>query len=489
MAPRTRRHNIVFVHTDSMDGRLMGCMGHPAMKRATPNLDALAARGVLFRNAYCNNPICCPSRSSTWSGQYTHHCEGWNNHKGLAETDPTFRTRLDEGGYRTQVFGKTDYLSGHHTIRARVSPWTRAANIHRPSYRMPGPRVVEDDARGRVHTADWDDVDRTVQWLQEAAASGEKPFWLYLGIRAPHPAFTISRRYLDMVDESGVSVPPRDESDHPVLQYQRTVKNWMHGFSSDVARTVRRIYFAMIAEVDAMVGRVLAAFDELGLTDSTYFIFSSDHGEMAMEHQQFYKMSPYEPSVHVPLIIAGPDARKGAEVETPVSLVDMYPTFMDMAGLAHPGGLDGLSLMPELAGRPSDRPDWALSEFHGTTVNTGCFMLRRGDWKYIHYVGYDPHLFNLKDDPHEVRDLAAALPHVAASMHDLLRHVVDYDEVDARVKSYDKGSFHDWREQQRAAGTYERTMARVYSGWDNLPDDAVTPWTGEDEDMIEQWLG
>lgn len=121
----------------------MGCMGHAATRRATPNLDALAAGGVLFRNAYTNNPICCPSRASMWSGQFTHHCEGWNNYKGLEPDTPTFRTRLDAAGYRTQTFGKTDYLSGHHTVRARVSPWTRAANIRRPAYNMHGPKIFD----------------------------------------------------------------------------------------------------------------------------------------------------------------------------------------------------------------------------------------------------------------------------------------------------------------------------------------------------------
>ena len=80
-ATTPKRRNILLIHTDSWDGRIMGCMGHPAMARATPNIDALARRGVLFRNAYCNSPICCPSRASMWSGLHTHHCEGWNNHK------------------------------------------------------------------------------------------------------------------------------------------------------------------------------------------------------------------------------------------------------------------------------------------------------------------------------------------------------------------------------------------------------------------------
>ena len=104
---------------------------------------------------------------------------------------------------------------------------------------------------------------------------------------------------------------------------------------------VRRIYFAMVAEVDAMVGRLVAAMQEMGLSDSTYLIFSSDHGEMAMEHRQYYKMNLYEPSVRVPLIVRGPGVRRGARVAAPVSLVDIHPTLMDMADLPHPPGLDG----------------------------------------------------------------------------------------------------------------------------------------------------
>jgi len=481
------RPNIVFVQCDSMDGRAIGCAGHPAVKNATPNLDALARAGVLFRNAYCNNPICCPSRASMWSGQYTHHCEAWNNYKGLSESDPTFRTRLDAAGYLTQTFGKTDYLSGHHTIRARVTPWTRAANIRRPAYRMGPPRVLEDNT-ARVHQMDWTDVDRSIQWLREVAGPDERPFMLYLGIRAPHPGFTTSRRYLELIDESAVNVPPLDEQYHPVLDYMRTVENWEHGFSDETVRKVRRIYFAMIAEVDAMVGRLMEAVEQLRLAEPTYVIFTSDHGEMAMEHRMFYKMTMYEASARVPLIIAGPDVRKGVEVAAPVSLVDIYPTLMDMSRLPQPEGLDGHSLYPELTGRPGDRPDWVLTEFHGTACNTGTFMLRRGDWKYIVYVGYEPQLFNLRDDPDEVRDLAKARPDVVKQMDAQLRRIVDYEAVDAKVKDYDRRSFRQWRQEQLAAGTYEQTMARVYSGWDDLADEQVTPWTAEDEAAIQRWL-
>ena len=483
----SRRPNILFIQTDSWDGRVLGCMGHPAMGRATPNLDALAKRAVVFENAYTNNPVCCPSRASMWSGRYTHHCEGWNNYKGLSPSDATFRTQLDAAGYRTQTFGKEDYLSGSHTIRARVSAWTRSANITRPQYRMGGPELIAGD-EARVHDKDWERVDQTIAWLEDAAKSPDTPFMLYVGISAPHPEFRASEKYVAMIDESGVTIPPADMDDHPVMAYQRAVKNWMHGFSEDMVRQVRRIYYAMCAETDAMVGDILAALDRNGLADNTYVILTSDHGENAMEHRQFYKSNFYESSARIPLIIAGPDLRHGEAVPAPVSLIDMYPTLMDMAGIAKREELDGHSLMSELAGDISDRPDWALSEYHDTSCNTGAFMLRRGEWKYIAYVGQPPQLFNLKDDPEEVSNRAGTESAVVAEMDALLRRIVDYEAVDAKVKVYDRDAFAQWRDEEREAGTYRETMARVFSGWDNLKPEDIVPWTDEDEARITSWL-
>ena len=209
-SPVHRRPNIVFIHTDSMDGRAMGCMGHPALATATPNIDGLARRGVLFRNAYSNNPICCPSRASLFSGLYTHHCEGWNNYKGLSDADRTLFDELHDAGYRTHVLGKTDYLSGAHTIRARVSAWTRSASMLRPNYRMGPPQVLETD-EPRVHRRDWQDLDAAKEWLREEGRRGPEPFFLWIGIRAPHPEFVTSRYYLDRIAEATVGIPRQDE--------------------------------------------------------------------------------------------------------------------------------------------------------------------------------------------------------------------------------------------------------------------------------------
>ncbi|MGD2174628.1 MAG: sulfatase-like hydrolase/transferase [Candidatus Brocadiaceae bacterium] len=481
-----QRASVIIVQTDSQDGRAMGCMGHPAMQGVTPNMDMLAERGVVFLNTYCNNPICCPSRASMFSGRFTHHCEGWNNYKGLEPGDSTFLERFEDAGYRVKTLGKTDYVSGHHTVRARVTPWTRAADIRRPEYRMPAPEVM-DDERERVAEHDWRNVDGAVEWLTEHASDHE-PFLLYLGLNQPHPRFRTSRRYLDRIDPDAVRLPPPDESSHPVMELMRLKKNWMHGLDEETVRLVRRIYFGMIAEVDAMLGRVLEAVGRTGLAGSSYVFFTSDHGEMNMEHDQFYKMCHYEPSARVPLIVSGPGVAGGHRVETLTSLIHIHPTLTDIAGLPRAEGLDGQSLLPELGGDSPARPDRAFAEFHGTTSRTGAFMLRLGGWKYVAHPGFAPQLFDLEEDPWEVRDLAESRPEVVANMDSALRDIVDYEGVDARVKEYDRQSFRHWRQGQIDAGTYRRTMARIFSGWDGVDAAEADPWTEEDEGRIRAWL-
>jgi arylsulfatase K len=260
------------------------------------------------------------------------------------------------------------------------------------------------------------------------------------------------------------------------MEYMSVRKNTFGEFSRKEIADIRRTYFAMIAELDAMAGEVVRAVDELGLRDNTYFIFTSDHGEMNMEHRQFLKNALYEGSARVPLIIAGPGIKKGAVIDDLVSLIDIYPTLMDMAGLKHPMGLEGSSLMP-LAGRPAKRPGWVLSQYHSNMGNTGSFMLRRGRFKYIAYAGYEPQLFDLEADPEEMRNLAKAQPGLARDMERLLRAIVDYPAVDAKVKAFDKDHFRRWR-VPLSQEQYDKSMAEVYLGWN----------PGAHEALIAKWL-
>lgn len=493
-AAKAPRPNIILVQADSWDGRVLGCLGHPAMKRATPNIDRIAREGAAFRNAYCAHPICCPSRANLWSGRYTHHVESWNNYKGLSPGDPTFKTCLEQAGYRFATpqggFGKHDYLSGGHTVFNRVVDWTGPANIRLPQFRMSAPKILE--AGQEAHAGDWAAVNRAKAFLREAAreaANGDRPFFLYVGLNLPHPAFTISREWLEKVDRDAVTIPPQDDEVHPVMDYQRISKGWDHGFSEDMVRTVRTVYYAMCAETDAMVGALKDEMDRTGLDADTYFIFTSDHGENAMEHRQYYKMNMYESSVRVPLVTSGPGVRRGRIIDNIVSLIDVFPTLMDMAGRPHPPDVDGESLMPLLRGQTTRSRNWAHAMYSGSSSNTTMFMLRHGEWKYVEYPGYLPQLFNVREGPDEVKNLARKRPDAAKDMAARLRRVVDCDQVHRKVIAYDKASFGAFREELKRkpmplrepgidnpAATYDDVMAHCYRGWKPEHDRQIQQW-------------
>lgn len=482
------RPNIIFFHTDSMDGRAMGCMDHPAMQRATPNLDAHAANGVVFSNCYSNSPVCFPSRASMWSGTYASTCEGWNNNKGLDPQDPIVTDRMSDDGYAVKRFGKVDFITGRHTLRARISPWTNQALIERPCYNHVAPSVIEGD-KERCHPGDWRTIDRAIDWMREEGAPGKKPFMLYLGINKPHPSFAAGERYMKMIDADRIEIPPRDETGHYSIKFTKIQENWQHGFDEKSVRFARHVYYAMIAEVDAMFAYLMKAVRDMGLDENTYIIFSSDHGETLFEHDLYYKMLPYEPSVRVPMIITGPGIGAGRRVEDFTSLVDIYPTLCDMTGLSKPDWLHGHSLMNEATGKKGQRPGWVYSECFDSAIPSGWFMVREGDWKYVLYHGYEPLLFNLKEDRWEVRNAAAGNPQKATEMDRLLRSIVDPDEVNDRNERYNKANFKRWRQIQMSAGNYEQLMAHVFSGFDDIKISDAQPWTAEDEAKIKAWLG
>ncbi len=473
------------MHADSFDGRMLGCMGRPALEGVTPNLDRLAAEGTIFENTYSTYPLCCPARASMWSGRFAHNIEAWNNSRGLEPDSPTAVSRINKAGYHTRILGRSDYLSGSHSITARVGSWTRAAAIPRPVHGESKPPRVLPEGEKRAKKRDWETVDEAGDWIREAAQADGKPFMLSLGIHSPHHPFLTSPEYLDRIAPERVVAPPEDTLDHPLLPLQRLQKNWGHAMEPEAMHLRRRMYFAMIAEIDDMVGRILKKLDELGLRDCTWVFFTSDHGEMLGEHRQYIKLTHFEASIRVPLIVSGPGAQKGKRVKEPVSLVDIHPTLVELAGLEPAAECDGLSLVPELTGgTTSKRPNGVFAEYHSTCCPTGSFMLCSGEWKYQGFPGYPALLFNLREDPDELTDLSKTQPDKCAEMDKQLRQIVDYETVDRRAKEYDRAQFSLWREQHLREGDYRDIMGAVYS--DNPHD--PQPWRDEDEDRIIGWL-
>lgn len=485
--------NVIFFHPESWDGRMLGYMGHPALAEATPNIDRIAADGARFPVAYCTNPICCPSRANMWSGQYTHRCESWNNHKGL---DPHMWALIDAlpNTHTVHVEGKLDYRSGGHSMMNFINDLTVAAGIAKPVMDEDPSQAVEvrEDRNPRCHESQWQQVDRAIEFLRRQAESpSDRPFFLYFGLALVHPKFVTNRYWLDRIPEDRVDIPPIDGCDHPGVAYQRNAKGWRHGLDDDTVRLVRRIYMAMCAECDALAGRVYDAMHELGLADSTHLVFGSDHGELALEHQQYYKMSMYEGSARVPLIITGPDVPAGRRCENIVSNIDLCPTLCEMAGVDKPPVLDGESLMPLATGATDDSRNEAHAAYMGITVNTSSWMLRRGRYKYIAYVGQPSQLFDLDADPGELNDLAGREPDVAAGMDRRLREIVDYEQAHRHWQAYCKRRFAEFRREARRGlyvdNSYGLAKAPSRDYW-TMMDNAYTGYDQADEARIDAWL-
>jgi arylsulfatase K len=466
--------NFVLIMSDSMDGRVMSCAGDGVAH--TPNLQKLADRGTMLLNTYTNSPQCCPARASLWSGQYTHKIEGWNNYKGLEIGAPTFQTEMQKSDYQFKVLGKSDYLSGSHTIAARVPAWISAASVMIPENSRPDGRITGTDVR--VHSNDWTTVDKAVQWLQDEGKNSEKPFFLYVGVNNPHPAFRTSEFWMNKIDQSKISIPPYEENLHPVMKYMSVTKGTYDYFSPEEIRKIRSVYYAMVAETDSMVGKLMGAVNDMGLSDNTIFIYTSDHGEMDMAHRQQLKNCFYEGSARIPFIIVGPGIKKGYVVNDFVSLIDLFPTLMDFADMSHPLYLQGNSLIPLLQGKmDKERPDYVFSEYHSNMMNTSGFMIRKGPWKYIAYYKYPPQLFNLDEDPEELNDLSVKLPAKTKEMDDLLKKMVDVNQVGAKVEAYNRDSFRQWRKGLNTAD-YQKTMNSIFENH----------WDKNAEDQLEQWL-
>jgi len=484
------------IHMESWDGRMLGCQGfHPAMADATPHIDALARRGTHFANAYCTNPICCPSRANMLSGTYTHESESWNNFKGL-ETGMWTYCRGLRATHDVRLLGKhDDYLTGHHSVMNRV------ADMLEPLNRKCRPVMNDDGAQAisvaptrerRYHEHDWHMFDQAAEFLREKGGEGAqgRPFFLCLNPGLVHAAFRTNSFWLEKIPEELVDVPPLDETDHPANVYQLKAKAWRNGLDDETVRRVRRVYFAMCAEADAMVGELLSVLDACGLADSTTVIFSSDHGELALEHQQYYKMSHFEGSVRVPLIMAGPGIKAGQRIERPVSLIDMAPTICELSGMPLRECFSGESLLTLARGETDQGRGWALATYCGVTSDTMSHMLRQGDYKLIVYEGYPSRLFNLADDPGELNDLVDSEPERVMQMTRLLESVVDREETLRLWEEYRRYTFAQFQRQAKRglyldnsyslrncpSSDYGEIIGNAFAGWDDEDEERVTRW-------------
>lgn len=439
-----RRPNLVFILSDQHAYKYCGFMGHPLVR--TPNLDRLAARGAVCRSTYCGSPVCAPSRAGMLSGVYPSDVNSFCNATTWDGRLPAWPALLRDAGYRTFGCGKMDTdasfdigftdahdLANQHAKKPDITSLFRRPLCARPSER----RIIDGDSRTNRHK-DERHANATVEFIR-AQAKSDKPWVAYCGLHMPHPAFVGLQEhydyYLQRVDLPNVPPGHLDEL-HFVYQQMRHFKNIATPIPEERIRRARAAYYAMITEVDDYVGRVWAALEESGQLANTILVYSSDHGESLGEHGLWLKNNLYDNAARVPLVLAGPDIVPGTRIETPVAHCDLIRSFLDWGGAKAHAKLRGHSLVPLLRGERGDHPGWAYSESHSEGNSTGSFMIRKGDWKYLHFTWHhEGLLFNLADDPGELRDRSTdpAAAAVLKELRDLLHAQVDPVEVTERA--------------------------------------------------------
>ncbi len=450
-----RPSNLLFILSDEHSRRVLGCYGHEVIR--TPNLDRLAARGVRFSDAYTNSPICVPARASLATGRYPHQIRFWDNAIAYDGSVPSWHHRLREAGCEATSIGKLHFRSGDddNGFTEEVMPLHINDGIGDPLgwLRDPLPvrratlRLAKDAGRGNSSYQDYDEkiTDAAVDWLKAHAAAGpaEKPWALFVSLVCPHFPLIARPEFYDLYPESEVPLPALRGAergpDHPYIAAFRQCQIYEEGFVDEAnVRRAIAAYFGLVSFTDHNVGRLIAALDAAGLADTTRVIYSADHGDNLGTRQLWGKSTMYEESAGVPLIVAGPELPQGVVCHEPVSLVDCFPTVLAWTGVA-PSPADG-----ELPGARLDEvargiaaPRTVLSEYHATGAATGAFMIRRGPFKFVHYVGMPPQLFDLDADPQEIRDLAAEPGYqgVVADCRRALRAVVDPEAADALAKA------------------------------------------------------
>jgi arylsulfatase K len=378
--------------------------------------------------------------------------------------------------------------------------WAQSANISRAVFApLDGPNAWIDTANATSAIYDWTTIRNCQNFLGNGSntGAGSPPFFLYCSVVNPHPPYTSNATWEAFVDRASLTDSLTATKltygvrQHPADAFASASEGVPLEWNEAVAHDMALAYHGQIAEVDDMLGRVLAALDESGARERTFVVFTSDHGEMHLEHRLVEKMSMYEASARVPLIIAGPGVPRGVTSHTFVSLVDLLPTFIDMAGAAalRDAQLDGYSLAPllNISSRPGPtpkaRPPHVVVEFAGDCANGPQFMLRSGHMKLIQYgrqppfIDATPQLFNVTADPYElvnVAGLAEYQPELE-SLDQALRAEVDYPTVSREILAENHGHVARW-------------VAALPNQWENLLRQAYLDFDADDMVKFKTWL-
>ena len=415
--------NVLFIICDDLNTDL-ACYGHPQAK--TPNIDRLAARGLRFDSAFCQFPLCGPSRASFMTGLYP-------DQTGIKANKILLRDRLPTVVSMSQMFRNNGW---HATRIGKIYHYGVPSDIGTAGHDDPeswdetfNPRGRDKDDEDKIFSLKPGQFGATLSWL---AADGEdeeqtdgiaaneaitrlkqyqsnkKPFFLAVGLYRPHTPFVAPKKYFDLYPLEDINVPTvppgyLETLPPPARKALRAHKEQIN-LDPHLARQAIQAYHASISYADSQIGRILDALDETGLASNTIVIFTSDHGYHMGEHGHWQKRSLLDQASRVPLIIATPDMKtKGSTTSCPAEMIDFYPTLAELCEIQAPAGLPGVSLVPVLS-QPSARPrlDALTRQDGGYTLRTERF--RYTEWGKNGASGNE--LYDHKHDPKELNNLA-----------------------------------------------------------------------------------
>ena len=412
------------------------CSAYGDATGATPHLHELARRGVTFDRAYCNSPLCTPSRASIMTGRYASDIRCFDNASDFASEWPTFGHVLGAAGYETTIVGKmhfvghdqwhgfdhrvaleTDYATGYDAASYKLAydwSWPSAGNP--VGHNWMGPSYVQ--------RPEWDHFplhyDRDELIHKEALnylkdkQSGQSPFFCCVSYHAPHNPFWIPEKFRDRFRDQDMPLPEVPEG---IDTCHGPMDQWLNDFhyvdeikdqlvTKDNLRWLYETFYGMLYDLDQRVGELMAALKANGQTENTAVIFVSDHGDMMGHRGMIQKRYFYEKSIRVPMIAALPGTwAQGVRISTPVSLIDLLPTLADLAGADIPDDLPGISLRSSLETGSEPDEKTIFCEYHGEGVHAPCLLALRGDMKFIYVHEQEERLYDTQNDPDEYQNL------------------------------------------------------------------------------------
>ncbi|MDC6451637.1 sulfatase-like hydrolase/transferase [Alphaproteobacteria bacterium] len=444
--------NLLILLSDEHNKRMLGVSGHSHVK--TPNLDKLANEGTLFNNAYCNSPICVPSRAILATGRYNAEIGYWDNADPYDGNIPSWGHRAVQGNCDAVSIGKLHFLDDQAPtgFSEQINPLNVVGGVgdllglirQELPVRKGAANMAKDVGSGETTYSNYDKqiAEDAKNWISNRKKS-DKPWVLFVSFVCPHFPLIAPEEFYNMYPESEVPWPllyeESQRSSHPYYEAMRKCMNYDDYFDEEKVRKATSAYFGLCSFLDYNIGTVLSALDNSDFADNTNVIYTSDHGDALGMRGMWGKSTMFEESAGVPMIIKGPNLPVSKKVKTPVSLVDIFPTVIDSLELdknIKDDNLPGKSLLT-IANEDDDYQRVVLSEYHAAASPVGAFMLRKGKYKYVYFAeGYKPQLFNLEEDQFEENDLALDknFSNIVDDFYKDLLNICDPEEVNKRAK-------------------------------------------------------